>query len=100
MPGAAMNAAMKAAMNPLPTLIIWRASCPCSSPTFDDELGVVGNPGAAVGADDAAVFADAALGRVGHTDRGREPPVVDHSSDHQGCVPPVPLLQGQREIMP
>lgn len=61
--------------------------------TFHDQLSVVGHTGATIRADDAAVLAHAPLGSVRHADCGREAPVVDHTGDHEGRVPPIPLLQ-------
>lgn len=61
--------------------------------TFDNEVGVVGDPGAPVGADDTSVATGAALRRVAHADGGREAAVVDHPRHHQGRVFAIPLLR-------
>lgn len=66
--------------------------------TFNNQVGVVGDPRPTIWADDAAVAAGAALGRVTHTDSGGETAVVHHSSHHQSCVFTTPLLQGLRTL--
>lgn len=63
--------------------------------TFHNQLSVVGHTGATIRADHTAVLAHTPLGSVGHADRGREAPVVDHAGDHEGSIPAVPLLQNR-----
>lgn len=46
--------------------------------------------------DHTAMLAHAPLGRVCHTDCCRETPVVDHTGNHEGRVPSIPLLQDSR----
>lgn len=64
--------------------------------TFNNQVGVVGDPRPTIWADDAAVAAGAALWCVANTDSGGEAAVIHHSSHHQCRVFTVPLLQGFR----
>lgn len=65
--------------------------------TFNNQVGVVGDPRPTIWADDTAVAAGAALGRVANADSGGEAAVVHHSGHHQCRVSTVPLLQGFRK---
>lgn len=89
----------KTAVLALPTMQAWGQRIPMRPATwvvaltFHDQLGVVGHTRATVRADHTAVLAHTPLGRVCHTDCCRETPVVDHTGDHEGRVPAIPLLQ-------
>lgn len=89
----------KTAVLALPTMQAWGQRIPMrpttwvAALTFHDQLSIVGHTGATVRADHTAILAHAPLGRVCHTDCCRETPVVDHTGDHEGRVPSIPLLQ-------
>ena len=89
----------KTAVLALPIMQAWGQRIPMRPTTwvmaltFHDQLGIVGHTRATVRADHTAVLAHTPLGRVCHTDCCRETPVVDHTGDHEGRVPSIPLLQ-------